>query len=374
MARRAAPIEGLEVTVCTVPTDAPESDGTLSWDATTIVIVQAHAGEHTGLGYSYGAAAVGGYVHEKLAGAVAGLDALDVPAAWAAMRAAIRNDGEVGIAAMALSAVDVALWDLAARTCELPLSRLLGRYRDAVPVYGSGGFCSYSDSHLAEQLGGWADAGLRSVKMKVGREPDGDMRRVEVARAAIGDDVALFVDANGAYEPFEARRWAARYAEAGVSYFEEPVSSDDLAGLRRVRDDAPPGMAIAAGEYGYDLPYFQRMLAAGAGDVQQADATRCGGITGLLQAATVAAAHEVTFSAHCAPSIHAHACCAVRRLAHLEYFHDHVRVEGMLFEGTLQPVAGQLRPDPERPGLGLELRRDAVARYRAGGSAGPAAR
>lgn len=356
-------IEALELTVCRIPTDAPESDGTLAWDSTTIVIVEAVGGGCRGMGYTYGSPACAALIDDKLRGAVVGRSALAVPAAWLSMQRAIRNDGRVGIAAMAISAVDVALWDLAARILDVALCTLLGPFHDEVPIYGSGGFCSYTDEQLADQLGGWAARGIPRVKMKVGRDPAADRRRLAVARAAIGPDVDLFVDANGAYDRTTARAWAEVYSEHGVRYLEEPVSSDDLAGLRLLRDHAPAGLAIAAGEYGYDLPYFRDMVSAV--DVQQADVTRCGGITVLLRVGALCQAQQVPFSAHCAPAVSAHACTAIAPLAHLEYFHDHVRIESLLFDGTLDPDGGVLRPDRSRPGLGLEIDRSEADRYRA---------
>ena len=348
------PIDELRVSARTIPTDAPESDGTLAWDSTTIVIVEALARGRVGLGYTYGSRACATLIDEKLRGVVVGRDASDPAAAWHAMRVAIRNDGHVGISAMAIAAIDIALWDLAARLRGLPLFKVLGPKHDAVPVYGSGGFCSYSDDQLAEQLGGWAAQGIGRVKMKVGRDPSADPHRMRVAREAIGPDVELFVDANGAFDRDEAVRWIEVYAEHDVRYLEEPVSSDDLDGLRLLCDRAPDGMAIAAGEYGYDLPYFETMV--DAVDVQQADVTRCGGITGLLRVGALCEERGVPFSAHCAPAVSAHACTAIGQLAHLEYFHDHVRIESMLFDGTLSPEGGALRPDDSRPGLGLELK------------------
>ncbi|QEC47420.1 mandelate racemase [Baekduia soli] len=359
-----ATVGTLDVTVCTVPTDAPESDGTLAWDATTVVLVEAHGGGCSGLGLSYGPPAIAAIIEGQLAAVVAGRPVLDVPASWLAMRRAVRNFGGVGPSAMAISAVDVALWDLAAQTLELPLCSLLGRVHDRVPIYGSGGFCSYSDARLARQLGGWAADGIGRVKMKLGREPERDRQRLQVARDAIGPDVELFVDANGAFDRNAALGWAEVYAGFDVRYFEEPVSSDDLQGLALLRRRAPGGMAIAAGEYGFDLPYFRDMVTAV--DVQQADVTRCGGITGLLRVGALCQAHQVPFSAHCAPAISAHACTAVQPLAHLEYFHDHVRLESMLFDGTLSPQEGCLVPDLDRPGLGLRPRREVIARFAQG--------
>jgi L-alanine-DL-glutamate epimerase-like enolase superfamily enzyme len=240
---------------------------------------------------------------------------------------------------------------------------LIGAVRDRIDVYGSGGFTSYEDDRLAEQLGGWAADGIGRVKMKVGRDAARDRERVAIAREAIGPGVELFVDANGAYSRKEALAMADAFAEEGVAWFEEPVSSDDLEGLRLLRDRAPSGMDISAGEYGYDTNYFRRMLDAGAVDVLQADATRCLGITGFVEAAALCTARSLPLSAHCAPALHAQAACALGCVRHIEYFHDHARIEAMLFEGASRPAGGAIVPDRTRPGLGLELRRADAVRY-----------
>jgi L-alanine-DL-glutamate epimerase-like enolase superfamily enzyme len=359
-------VEHVDARAYTVPTDRPESDGTLSWDATTLVLAEVSAGGERGIGWTYGAAAIAGLVSETLAGVVRGRSALDVQGAWAAMVCALRNNGRPGLSSMALSAVDVAMWDLKARLLRLPLTTLLGRFHEGVPVYGSGGFTSYSDAELADQLAGWAGQGIPRVKMKVGREPDRDPKRVRVAREAVGPDVQLFVDANGAYRRKQALRLAGDFAELGVRWLEEPVSSDDLEGLRLIRDRAPAAMDIAAGEYGYDLPYFERMLAAGAVDVLQADVTRCGGITELLRVDALCRARSMPLSLHCSPTIHASAGPALETLVHMEYFHDHVRIENMLFDGVPQPRAGVLHPPLERHGMGVELRPSDAERYAVG--------
>jgi L-alanine-DL-glutamate epimerase-like enolase superfamily enzyme len=235
--------------------------------------------------------------------------------------------------------------------------------RACVRVYGWGGFTSYTETRLCEQIEGWVRDGLCMVKMKVGREPQHDIERVRAARRAIGD-ARLFVDANGAYARKQALDFADAFAtEGGVSWFEEPVSSDDLPGLRLLRDRAPPSIDIAAGEYGYDSWYFRRMLEAGTVDVLQADATRCAGITGFMQAAALCRAFHIPLSAHCAPSIHAHPACAAPQLRHIEYFHDHVRIEHMLFDGALYPKDGALHPDLTRAGMGLEFKRSDAERY-----------
>jgi L-alanine-DL-glutamate epimerase-like enolase superfamily enzyme len=353
-------IESLDVAAYTVPTDEPESDGTLAWDSTTVVVVEAHAGGGTGLGWTYAAEAAATLVDEKLRDVVADMDALAPQAAALAMGKALRNVGRPGVAFCALSAVDVALWDLKARLHDVCLADLVGRAHDAVPVYGSGGFCSYSLERLGEQLGGWVAGGIPRVKMKLGREPERDPKRLDAAREAIGGDAELYVDANGAFTPKEAIRWARRYhGEWGVTWFEEPVSSADADGLRLVREHSE--LDVAAGEYAYVPRDFVELL--GAVDCLQADVTRCGGITGVLAAAGLAQAHQLDVSAHCAPQLSAHAFCAVPTLRHLEYFHDHVRIERMLFDGVLEPEDGALRPDSSRPGLGVELKREEAERW-----------
>lgn len=356
-------VEKIEVGAYTVPTATPESDGTLQWDSTTLVLVEASAGGRTGIGWSYADVATAKLIEHKLADIVQHRDALDVAGSWNAMLHSIRNLGRPGIVSMAISAVDNALWDLKARLLDLPLVKLLGQVRESVPVYGSGGFTSYSIAQLQEQLGGWAAEGLGLVKMKIGREPDHDPDRIAKAREAIGADCGLFVDANGAYSRKQALAMAERFHESRVSWFEEPVSSDDLAGLRLIRDRAPAEIDISAGEYGYDHFYFRRMLEAGAVDVLQADATRCAGISGFLQAATLCSAFSVPLSSHCAPAQHLHVCCAATPVVHMEYFFDHVRIEQMLFDGVVRPVNGRLAPDLGGLGCGLEFKRADAKRY-----------
>ena len=356
------PIEKIEVSAYRVPTETPESDGTYEWSSTTLVLVQASAGGKAGLGYSYADTAAAQLIRDKLAPVVSGCDAMGVAAAWAAMVAAVRNLGRAGIASMAISAVDVALWDLKARLLELPLVTLLGAER-ASPVYGSGGFTSYSADQLRQQFLDWKEQGITRFKMKIGRHPCDDVNRVQVARDCIGPDCELFVDANGAFGRKQALAMAEAFARCDVRWFEEPVSSDDLEGLRLIRDRAPSGMEIAAGEYGYELFYFRRMLEAGAVDVLQADATRCGGITGYLRAGVLCESRCMPLSAHCAPSLHVHPSCALPAFRHLEYFYDHERIEHLLFDGAPSPQGGALHPDLSRPGLGLEFKYKDADKY-----------
>jgi L-alanine-DL-glutamate epimerase-like enolase superfamily enzyme len=361
------PVERLDVAVYTVPLDEPESDGTFTWTATTVVVVEAEAGGRHGLGFTYATPACAPVVRDLLVPAVVGADALDPTGAWRQMVVAVRNAGRPGIASMAIAAVDVALWDLKARLLDLPLCRVLGMAHERVAVYGSGGFTSLTRNELVQQLAAWVHAdGIPRVKMKVatawGSDERRDVERVRLAREAIGDRAELYVDANGGFSRKQAVRFARTVVgDLGVTWFEEPVSSDDLDGLHEVRGlvDAD----VAAGEYGFDLAYFERMCAAGAVDVLQADVSRCAGITEWVRAAVVAAAHGLQVSAHCAPALHLHVACSVPNIRHLEYFADHVRVDHLLFDGVLEPKDGHLEPDLSRPGHGLELKRADAERY-----------
>jgi L-alanine-DL-glutamate epimerase-like enolase superfamily enzyme len=357
-------VEGLEVTAYEIPTDQPESDGTLEWDSTTIVVVEAFNGRERGIGYTYGDPAVAALIDSKLAAIVKGADAMRPPEVWAEMRRELRNAGQAGVGSMAISAVDIALWDLKSRLLSVSLADALPRIHRSIPIYGSGGFTSYDEAQLRRQLRGWIESGIRSVKMKVGRDPEGDPARVAAARDEIGPNAELMVDANGAYSLPQALGLAERFAEQRVSWLEEPLSSDDVEGLAELRGRMPAGMAIAAGEYIWSSLDAQRLLEAGAVDVLQADVTRCGGITELLHIGGLCGANQVPLSAHCAPAVSAHVCCAVETVEHIEYFHDHVRIESMLFEGAPEQRNGELRPVESRAGLGLEPRRSVLEEYR----------
>ena len=365
-----AHVEKLACAVYTVPTDRPEADGTLAWDHTTLVLVRIGGAGHEGIGWTYATGACKGVVDDVLADAVVGMDAGDVPRALETMVRACRNFGRPGVTSSAISAVETALWDLKARILGVPLSLLLGRARDEVPIYGSGGFTTYDEATTRAQLAQWVgEWSIPRVKIKIGESwgtcERRDLERVRLVRSVVGPVVDVFVDANGGYTRKQAvRAGKAMWEESGVVWFEEPVSSDDLEGLREVRDRVE--MDVAAGEYGYDAPYFARMVESGAVDCLQVDVTRCGGYLEWLRAAAVAGAHGLQVSGHCAPNLHAHVAVAVPNLRHLEYFHDHHRIEQLFFDGVLDPKGGVLVPDPSSPGHGMTLRTSDAERYRAG--------
>jgi L-alanine-DL-glutamate epimerase-like enolase superfamily enzyme len=324
-----------------------------------MVVVELRDGDVAGLGYTYANASVAKLIENKLAPIVQQTNV----GVFTKMCAAMRNEGLRGSSMMAISAVDIALWDLRARRLGTSLLDLLGPSRERVEVYGSGGFTSYSLERIADQLGGWAEDGIRHVKMKVGREPSRDASRLDAARKAIGDDVDLFVDANGAFQPKTALEWAQRYrSEWNVSWFEEPVVADDLDGLRLVRERAPSGLDIAGGEYGFVPDDFVRLLPVL--DCLQADVTRCGGFTGFARVDALCNAYSRELSGHCAPAVSAHALAAASSTRHLEYFHDHVRIEEMFFDGLPELRDGSLVIDRSRPGHGLTFKRADAEKFR----------
>lgn len=358
-------IESVEARAYEIPTEEPEeSDGTLKWTSTTMVYVEVRSGPYTGIGYTYGNAGIAKVIDGQLKDVLLKKDAMQTAARYREMYGKIRNNGREGLSSMAVSALDVALWDLKGKVLYAPVSVLLGAARDCTPVYGSGGFTSYGERRLSEQLGRWVhEMRIPRVKMKVGRDPAADPRRVAHARKTIGQNAELFVDANGAYTRKQALEMARHFADCNVSWYEEPVYHNDLEGNRIVRDRAPAVMEVSNGEYGYAPYNFQQIVSAGAADVLQADVTRCGGYSGFLAVDGLCEANNLPLSSHCAPHITLPVAMSAKMLRHIEYFYDHVRIEKMLFDGARDPEEGMMKPDLERPGIGLELKRADAERY-----------
>ncbi len=345
-----------------IPTAEPESDGTLKWDHTDLILVELTAAGEKGIGYTYSSPAAAKIISDIFLSEIKDKDALNINGLWYLMQKKVRNLGRPGIAAMAISAVDNALWDLKSKILNLPLCRLIGMVRKEIPVYASGGFTSYNPEELKVKFGEWKNDGHKIFKMKIGRDKKQDFKRMEVARECIGDS-KLFVDANAAYYPKEAVAMTDVLKEFGVEWYEEPVTSDDLEGLHFVRENTPSAIRVTAGEYGFTPTYFNRMLAAKSVDVLQADATRCGGITGFIKAHEICESYHMPFSAHCAPCLHLHPGVALHNMQHIEYFRDHVRIESELFEGFIQARNGKMTPDLSRPGFGIDFKSRDAEKY-----------
>ena len=354
------PIDRLDVAAFRIPTDAPESDGTFAWDSTTLVVVEVEAGGVRGCGYSYADLATATLVRDSLRDLVVGRDAMAVPAVWAALVAKVRNVGRRGIASMAISAVDNALWDLKARLLDLPLVTLLGAVRDRVAVYGSGGFTSYDTGRLESQLGGWVEAGIRRVKMKVGRARLAeDIERVRAMRAHLGAGFPLMVDANMRWSVDEAIRAARALREADPVWLEEPTIPDDVPGHARIVREG--GLPIAAGENLHTLYEFRALIAAGGVTFPEPDVTNCGGITAFLKICHLAEAFNLPVTSHGAHDVTVHLLAAVSNRSYLE-------AHGF---GLDRYIAEPLRIDggaavaPDRPGHGVEFDWKSLDRVRA---------
>jgi L-alanine-DL-glutamate epimerase-like enolase superfamily enzyme len=358
-----AAVQSARVSAYTVPTEMPEADGTADWDSTTVVVVELSAGNATGLGFAYANEAASSVARQLVEKAILGRDAFDIPALHHSMDRLSRNWGRPGLVSSGIAAVDIALWDLKARLLGQPLVTVLGKVRDEIAAYGSGGFTSYTEKQLVDQLTGWAAEGFRAVKMKIGRDPAADVQRVTAVHHALEGKADIYVDANGAYTRKQALRSSQIFSHLGVTWFEEPVTSDDRNGLRLILKNAPPQIRIAAGEYIYVLDDARLLVEEQAVDVLQVDVTRCGGITNFLKISNLAEICHLPLSAHTCPSIHATLCCASLPAINVEYFYDHQRIEAMLFDGAIRPVNGVLKPDGTRPGLGLDLKRLDAKRF-----------
>jgi L-alanine-DL-glutamate epimerase-like enolase superfamily enzyme len=348
-------IDQVRTGVYRFPTEVPEADGTFSWNATTAVTVTLRAGGLIGLGWTYSSPAAASVVSDHLAAVLDQHDALDIAEGWERMRRACRNLGTKGLVMQAISAVDIAWWDLKARLLDRPLSDLFGRCRDGVPVYGSGGFTTLDDRQLAEQVEWWHAAGCRAMKIKIGESwgtrVARDLDRVAQLCRLAGPGVEPMVDANGGYQLGQARRVGAELDRLGVTWFEEPVSSDDLAGLGALRSALR--CDVAAGEYASDVYEMTGLLPVV--DCLQLDATRCGGYTGWLRGAALAQAQNRQVSGHCAPSLHAAVAAAVPNLRHVEWFADHARLEPLLIDGAPDVRDGALQFRADAVGHGMTL-------------------
>lgn len=294
-------IDRVTATSYRVPTATPEQDGTLDWDATTAVVVHLAAGDDEGVGWTYSGTAAHTVISDLLTDVLVGRDPAGVTALWEDMRRACRNVGIRGLVMQAISAVDIALWDLAGRRAGRPVHKLFGADGAAVPIYRSGGFTNLTERQLADEIAERQAAGCQAMKIKIGRDDARDRERIEQVRG-VAPGVELMVDANGAYTRGRAGRMGHLLDELGVVWFEEPVSSDDVEGLALLR--AGLRCDVTAGEYVSD------------------------------------------------------AYGGVGNLRHVEWFVDHVRLEPMLWVGVPRAADGTVAPNAA-PGHGLRLRPEA---------------
>jgi L-alanine-DL-glutamate epimerase-like enolase superfamily enzyme len=322
----------------------------------------------TGLGCTYtlgrGGSAVLAMLRDDLTPLLLGQDADAIERLWEVMWRQTHYVGRGGIAAYAMSVIDLALWDLKARRSKLPLWRLLGGYDPRVPAYGSGTNLLFSRDDLLAQMHGFLQRGLRAVKMKVGRPNlEEDLDRVASVREAIGSGVSLMVDANMQWDVATAVRAARELGRLDVAWLEEPIDPDDLPGLVRVIREG--GLPVSAGENYHTVHEFERVLAIGGLSVAAVDVCNVGGVTPFLKVAALAAAHHVPVTVHGIEEPHLHLLAAIPNRSLL--------MTGML-NGALEPfrsrrleISDGCVVAPDTPGHGLELDWDRLAPYSAEG-------
>ena len=297
-----------------------------------------------------------------------GQDPLNIEKIWDDLFWCVRGVGRKGLAFCALSAVDVALWDLKAKHFNVPLYQLLGPYTDSVPVYGSGGWTNFNTEELVAEQTGYVERGFKAVKMKVGKDfgmsEREDIQRLAAVREAVGDDIEIYIDANNGYYAKQAIYMGKAFEEYRVGWFEEPVLADDIDGLAAIAKaiDIP----VATGEHEYTKFGFKELIARGGADIVQPDVGRVGGITEWMKVAHLAHAFNLPVAPHAYQLIHLHLACATPNLKVVEYLGIAEESDKTVYKEWSPPKDGMWSPDPNKLGLGLELDPEAVEKYAAG--------
>ena len=284
---------------------------------------------------------------------------------WDDMFWRVRGTGRKGLAFCAISGVDIALWDLKAKTFGVPLYRLLGPYTDTVPIYGSGGWTHFTEDELVREQVGYVERGIPRVKMKVaknfGRAEAEDLRRLAAVRKAVGDEVEIYVDANNGYYAKQAIAMSKRFEQYDVRWFEEPVLADDIHGLAEI--SRATTIPVATGEHEYAKYGFKELISRGGADIVQPDVGRVGGVTEWLKVAHLAHAYNLPVAPHAYQLIHLHLACATPNLKVVEYLGQTEQGDRLWYTEFPEQKDGWWSPYPDRPGLGLELDPTAVRKY-----------
>jgi L-alanine-DL-glutamate epimerase-like enolase superfamily enzyme len=290
-----------------------------------------------------------------------GRDPLETEAIWQEFFHYLRGVGRKGLMYCALSAVDIALWDLKGKIVDLPLYRLLGGNRTKVPVYASGGWTSYTDEELVAEMQGMVARGFKTIKCKVGFEGGQNIRRdaerIRKVREAVGPDIQLLVDANNSFDAATAIQLANRIREFDITFFEEPVFADDIAGLARFKrgTDIP----LATGEHEYTKFGVRDLVANEAADIVQVDGARAGGYTEMLKCAAITQAWNLKFAPHAMENIHLQLVAALPNALFLERLLMFEELTAKVFDNAPVPVDGFMHV-PDLPGLGLRLNMDFI--------------
>jgi L-alanine-DL-glutamate epimerase-like enolase superfamily enzyme len=356
-------VKDIEVFHVTTPLDAPVSDSSFTIRNSGMVVVRVIVNpELSGYGMTF-SVPVAEYIHRTLKPVVTGRDPVCVETAWNAMRSATRSAGRKGVALLAMSAIDIALWDLRGKILGLPIYKLLGGSNCLIPVYASGGWLSYTLEQTVEEAKKNVADGYRTIKIKIGAEGGknlrADVKKIEAVRSAIGDEIDLIVDANGIWDASTAIRFAQMVKDCNVSLFEEPVDADDIPGLRRVRETIQIPVATGENEY---TKYGMRDLVLGeAVDVVQCDITRAGGFTEMQKISAIASAWNLRFAPHAWEFAGAHLMSDAPHALYLEKLSIQERIfQKAIFNYPL-PRNG-FYEIPDKPGLGVEFNLDFLQR------------
>ena len=364
-------VTSVEAATCVVPLNSGVAISTRAIQERhyTLVRVRTDSGAE-GIGFCYGGTRAGQLstlaVRDLLAPIVLGRDPHQIEAIWDGMFRESLLQGRRGAVLRAISAIDIALWDLVSRDAELPLYQYLGGYADEmVPAYASGGYYAEGKGpdELAHEMESYIDMGFNAAKIKIGRVSTAeDVVRIGAAREALGSDVPLFLDANNAWpDAISAIRAVLAFEEYEPGWVEEPLMPDDIAGHAEVA--AAVETPVATGELHATRWEFQQLIEQGAASILQPDAAVCGGITEWRRIAATAAASSLAVAPHWLADLHVHLVASTPNATWVEYFTDfNVLNIGVLFATALEVVPGGLAL-PQRPGLGVELDEAAVERY-----------
>ena len=357
-------ITQVAVNVVRVPVDRPYVAGARTVDANWHVLARVTTSDGVqGIGYIVyprpDLMTAIAHAARELGETLVGMSVLEPDAAWD--RLARRGDwvGPGGFLHCALAPLDIAVWDAAGKTLGQPLHRMLGGFRDRLPVYASDGlWYSLSPDELAAAAKRHVDEGFNAVKLRLGKEPapELEVRRVRAVRDAVGPNVKIMVDATESWTLNQARRTGRALQDAGIAWLEDPVNHLDVAGLAELRREL--SVPITGGEHLYHLDAFRTTLEARALDVLILDLARVGGLTPWRKIAALAQSHRVPVCGHVVPEIQIHALCAVPNAHMVEYV---PRSAGIL-ASMPKPQKGELVA-PQTPGLGIELDEAAVKRY-----------
>ncbi|TPW27885.1 mandelate racemase/muconate lactonizing enzyme family protein [Martelella alba] len=358
-------IRKLDVHLVSTPIRGGFSDATRKVETIGFLIVRVTTDQGLeGLGVTYhevGGEATAELIRRSMAPRLIGRDPFDTEVIWSEFFHYLRGVGRKGLTYCALSAIDIALWDLKGKIVDLPIYRLIGGGRTKVPVYASGGWTSYSDDELLEEVTGMVGRGFRAVKFKVGSDggtnPRRDAERVRKVREAVGPDIALMVDANNAFDAATAVQLANRIRDYDITLFEEPVFADDMPGLQRFKrgTDIP----LATGEHEYLKFGVRDLLLHQAADIIQVDGTRAGGYTEMIKCAALTQAWNVRFAPHAMENIHLQLAAAIPNTLFLERLLMFEDLTANVFDNAPVPIDGFMHV-PDLPGLGLTLNMDFI--------------